>query len=119
MKKKHSSELYASLTAKSVESNSSDFEVLSLRVSHKCHAMAQVLNVAFQHPALTLFTDRISQDLADKLIGSLGNEPLIIKESENGVQPGSALDLLVGSGAIKYDDEGLRRLRHALRGRGK
>lgn len=111
MTKKHSSELYASLSASSIESNNSDFEVLSLRISHKSHAMVQALNAAFQHPALTLFTDGISQHLAERLLGSVENEPLIVDESRKGVQPGSAIDLLVGAGAIKYDDEVLQGIR--------
>ena len=102
MKKKHSSELYASLTAATVESSSDDFEILSLRISHRSHAMVQALNVAFQRPVLTMFTDVISQHLAQSLLGSAENEALIIEETGNGVQPNSALDLLEGSGAIKY-----------------
>ncbi|HFL2038806.1 TPA: hypothetical protein ACG4N3_000747 [Stenotrophomonas maltophilia] len=114
MKKKHSSELYASLSASSIESNSSDFETLSLRISHKSHAMVQALNVAFQHPALTLFTDGISQHLAESLLGSVENEPLIVDESRNGIQPGSAIDILVHAAALKYDDDVLRGVRSKL-----
>lgn len=119
MKKKHSSELYASLSASSVESNSSDFETLSLRIFHRTAAMVQALNIGFQKPVLTLFTDRISQHLAEGLLGSVDNEPLIVEEASNGVQPGSALDLLVGAGAIKYDDEVLRGIRSMFQEAGK
>lgn len=115
MKKKHASELYASLSASSVESNSSEFETLSLRISHKTAAMVQALNVAFWQPEhkalLTRFTDGISQQLAESLLGGVENEPIIVDETRSGVQPGSALDLLVGVGALKYDDETLRRIR--------
>ncbi|MBB6600323.1 hypothetical protein [Luteimonas sp. MC1825] len=115
MKKKHASELYASLSASSVESNSSDFETLSLRISHRTAAMIQALNVAFWQPEhkalLTRFTDGISQQLAESLLGSVDNEPIIVEEASNGAQPDSALDLLVGAGAIKYDDARLRRIR--------
>lgn len=119
MKKKHASELYASLSASSVESNSSDFETLSLRISHRTAAMIQALNVAFWQPEhkalLTRFTDGISQQLAESLLGSVDNEPIIVEEASNGVQPDSALDLLVGAGAIEYDDERLRRIRSAFK----
>lgn len=111
MKKKHASELYASLAASNVESNSSDFEVLSLRISHESQSMVQALTVAFQRPALTLFTNGISEQLAYSLRQSVENEPLILEEAVNGVQPDSALDLLLGAGAIQYDDEKLRRIR--------
>ena len=119
MKRKHSSELYASLSASSVESNSSDFETLSLRISHRTAAMVQALNVAFQQPVLTLFTDGISQNLAKSLLGSADNELLIVEEAGSGVQPGSALDLLVGIGAIKYDDKVLRGIRGLFQDTGK
>lgn len=111
MKKKHSSELYASLSASHMESNSSDFDVLSLRISRRSAAMVQAFTTAFQRPVLTLFTDGISQQLAEGLLGSIENESLLVEEAENGVQPDSALDLLVGAGAIKYDDEVLRSIR--------
>ena len=112
MKKKHSSELYASLSASSVESNSSDFETLSLRIPHRTAAMVQALNIGFQQPVLTLFTDRISRHLAESLLGSVDNEPLILEEAGNGVQPDSALDLLLDAGAIKYDSEMLRSIKN-------
>ncbi|MEP6907993.1 MAG: hypothetical protein ABI858_08455 [Pseudoxanthomonas sp.] len=111
MKKNYSSELYASLSESSVESNSSDFETLSLRISHKTAAMVQAFNVAFQQPVLALFTDGISQHLAESLLGSVDNEILIAEEAGNGIQPDSALDFLVGADAIKYDGEALRRIR--------
>lgn len=119
MKNKHASELYASLTASNVESNNSDFEVLSLRISHRSQAMAQAFTAAFQRPALTLFTDGISQHLARSLLDSVKNEELIAEEIENGFQPGSALDLLRGDLAIRYDDEGLRTIRKSLQEAGK
>lgn len=115
MSNKHSSDLYASLSASSVESNSSDFETLSLRISHRTNAMVQALNIGFQQPVLTLFTNRISQGLAESLLGSVANEPLIVEEVENGIQSDSALDLLLDIGAIKYDDERLRRVRSLFR----
>lgn len=117
MKKRHSSDLYASLSASNVESNSSDFETLSLRISHRAAAMAQALNIAFQRPVLTLFTDGISQQLAESLLGSVDNEPLLIEELGKGLQPGSAVDLLAGAGAIKYDDAALRRVRRMFQGK--
>jgi hypothetical protein len=117
MKKKHSSELYATLSASSAETNSSDFETLSLRISHRTASMVQALNVAFWQPAnqavLTRFTDGISQQLAESLLGSVDNEPLILEEAKNGIQSDSALDLLVGIGALTLEDE---RLRHIRRG---
>lgn len=119
MKKKNTSKLYASLSASNVESNSSDFETLSLRISHRTSAMVQALNIAFQQPVLTLFTDGISQQLAESLLGSVENEPLIVEEANNGVQSNSALDLLVGLGAIKYDDEVLRGIRGLFQDAGK
>lgn len=111
MKKKHSSELYASLSASNVESNNNDFETLSLRISHRTAAMVQALNIAFQQPVLTLFTNGISEQLAESLLGSVDNELLIIEEVENGLQPDSAVDLLAVAGAIKYDNELLERIR--------
>lgn len=111
MKKKHSSELYASLSASHVESNNNDFETLSLRISHRTAAMVQALNIAFQQPILTLFTNGISEQLAESLLRSVDNELLIIEEVENGLQPNSAVDLLVGEGAIKCDSEVLQRIR--------
>lgn len=106
MKKKHTSELYASLSASGVESNSSEFETLSLRISNRTAAMVQALNVAFWQPehkaVLTRFTDGISRQLAESLLDSADNEPLIAEEISQGVQPGSALDLLVEAGAIEY-----------------
>jgi hypothetical protein len=114
MKKKHSSELYASLGASNVESNSGDFEVLSLRISHRSNAMVQALTAAFQRPVLTLFTDGLSQQIARSLLGSVKNEPLIREEVANGIQSGSALDLLNEEGAIKYASEALRAIKNAL-----
>lgn len=119
MKKKHTSELYASLTATNVESNSSDFEVLSLRISHRSHAVVQAFTTAFQRPVLTLFTDGISQHLAESFLDSVKNEPLIVEEAENGIQPGSALDLLAGAGAIKYEHDVLRGIRSIFQKTGK
>lgn len=109
MKKNHSSELYASLSSSSVESNSIDFETLSLRIPHRISAIVQALNIGFQKPVLTLFTDRISHHLAERLLDSVKNEPLILEEAVNGIQPDSALDLLFNSGAITHDNEMLRR----------
>jgi hypothetical protein len=108
---KHSSELYASLSASTVESNSKDFETLSLRISHRTAAMVQALSVASQRPVLTLFTKGLSQQLAESLLSSADNESLISEEASNGVQAGSALDFLVGAGAIKNDNEMLRSVR--------
>ena len=106
--KTHSSELYASLSASTVESHSKDFETLSLRIPHRTAAMVQALAIASQKPVLTLFTKRMSQQLAESLLSSVDNEPLITEEASNGVQAGSALDLLVSTGAIKHDNEMLR-----------
>ena len=119
MKKKHSSELYASLSSSNVESNSGDFEVLSLRISHQSHAMVQALTAAFQKPVLTLFTDGLSQQIARNLLDSVKNEPLIRKEVANGIQSGSALDLLNEEGAIKYASEALRAIKNVLQTNGK
>ena len=114
MKNKHASDLYASLTASNVDSNNTDFEILSLRISHRSHAMVQALTVAFQKPVLTLFTDGISEHLARSLLESVENESLIVEEAENGIQPESALDILWVGRAIRYDDEALRAIRKIL-----
>lgn len=119
MKNKNSSDLYASLSVSSIESNSGDFEVLSLRISHRSSAVVQAFNTAFQRPALTLFTDGISQHLADRLLDSVKNESIIVEEASNGVQAGSAIDLLVSSEAIKYDDGMLHGIRRIFREAGK
>src|SRR5687768_11481258 len=111
MKKEHASELYASLNATSVQANSSDFETLSLRISHKTASMVQAFTAGFRQPVLTLFTDRISEALAESLIGSVDNEALIVEAAGSGIQPGSALDLLVEAGAITYDNETLQAIR--------
>lgn len=97
----NSSELYASLSSPSIESNSSEFETLSLRVTPRTAAMASVLNTAFLRPVHTLFTDRLSQLLADSLVNSPENDPLIREELAHGVQSGSALSILVNTGVIK------------------
>lgn len=81
--------------------------------------MVQALNLAFQQPVLTLFTQGISQQLAESLLGSIDNEPLIVEEAGNGVQSDSAIDLLLGAGAIKYDDEVLRGIRRHFKETGK
>lgn len=107
MKKEYSSELYASLSASALESNGSDFETVSLRITSRTSGMIQALNIAFWQPeqksVLTRFTDGISQQLAKSLLRSVGNEPLILEELSNGVQSGSALDILLRAGAIKYN----------------
>ena len=119
MKNKHVSDLYASLTASNVESNSTGFDVLSLRISHRSHAMVQAFTLAFQKPVLTLFTDGISEHLARSLLESVENESLIVEEVENGIQPESALDLLWIDRAIRYDSEALRAIRKSLPEAGK
>lgn len=73
--------------------------------------MVQALNIGFQRPVLTLFTDGISKNLAKNLLGSADNEALIVEEAGNAIQPGSALDLLANIGAIEYDGDLLRALR--------
>jgi len=111
----HSSELYASLSASTVESNSKDFETLSLRIPHRTAAMVQALVVASQKPVLTLFTKGISLQLAESLLSSVDNEPLISEEASKGVQAGSALDILVSTGAIKHDKEMIRSVHRILK----
>lgn len=118
MKKNHSSELYASLSASNVESNSSEFETLSLRIPHMTAAMIQALTLGFQQPVLTLFTSGISRHLAESLLGSVDNELLILEEAENGVQLGSALDLLIDAGAIKYNSEMLSSIKNIFQKEG-
>ena len=108
MKKKHSSDLYASISVSSVDSNSSDFETLSLRIPHRTAATVRALNIGFQQPLLTLFTDRISEHLAESLLGSVENDLIILEETENDIQPESALHLLFNSGAITNDNKFLR-----------
>lgn len=110
MSRKHASELYASLSDASITSNSDDFEVLSLRVSHSTSAAIHAISVAFPRPVLTMFTDRISEHLANHLMQSSQNESLIREELKNGIQPDSALDLLRADEAIQYDESMIKKL---------
>ena len=110
MNRKHASELYASLSDASITSNSNDFEVLSLRVSHSTSAVIHAITAAFPRPVLTMFTDPISEHLASHLIQSAQNESLIREELKNGIQPDSALDLLRADGAIQFDDSMIKKL---------
>lgn len=110
MKKKHASELYASLSESSINSNNSDFEVLSLRIPQFSSAAIQAISVAFSIPVLTMLTNEISEHLAELLMQSTQNESLIIEELKSGIQSDSALDLLRSDDAIKYDDSTIREL---------
>lgn len=92
--------LYASLGEASVEANPSDFETLSLRVPASTQAMVQTLSLGFKRPALTLLTDAISQSLAELLLSSKDNIPLVHNEAEDGYEAGSALSILRDRGAI-------------------
>jgi len=92
--------LYASLGEASVEANPSDFETLSLRVPAATLSMVQAFSLGFKRPALSLLTDAISQSIAELLLSSKGNIPLVRDESGHGYEAGSALSILRDRGAL-------------------
>jgi hypothetical protein len=92
--------LYASLGEASVEANTSDLETLSLRVPASTQSMVQAFSLGFKRPALTLLTDALSQSLAEHLLSSKDNIPLVRDEVGKGYEAGSALSILRNRDAI-------------------
>lgn len=92
--------LYASLSEGSVEASPADFETISLRVPASTQSLVQVFAIGFKRPALTLLTDSLSTLLADLLLSSKDNIPLVLDEIHDGYEAGAALSILRDRGAI-------------------
>jgi len=92
--------LYASLSEGSVEASAGDFETISLRVPASTQSLVQAFALGFKRPAHTLLTDSLSTLLADLLLSSKDNIPLVQDEVSKGYEAGAALSILRDRGAI-------------------
>ena len=92
--------LFASLGEASVEANHEDFETISLRVPPSTQSLVQTFALGFKRPALALLTDSLSTLLAELLLSSKDNVPLVLDEFRKGYEAGAALSILRNRDAI-------------------
>lgn len=92
--------LFASLSEASIEASHADFVTISLSVPVSTQSLVQAFAQGFKRPTLTLLTDSLSTLLADLLLSSKDNIPLILDEVRGGYEPGAALSILRDRGAI-------------------
>ena len=97
--------LFASLGEASVEANHEDFDTISLRVPISTQSLVQTFAVGFKRPALTLLTDSLSTLLAELLLSSKDNIPLVLDEFRKGYEAGAALSILRDRGVISVGND--------------
>ena len=101
MKKPLARKIKLSLNDSLFESDSGDFETISLRPSEDVAAMINALNELLRFTVSTLFVDEISEKLCELLIESKDNHTIVQEFLGRSLQPGSALSLLERNGAIQ------------------
>ena len=100
MKKPLASKIKFSLIDSLSESESGDFETITLRPNEDVAAMISALNELLRVTVTTLFVDEISEKLCELLIESKDNQSLVQEFLGQPLQPGSALSLLERKGAF-------------------
>lgn len=101
MKKTLASKIAVALNESISESESSQFETITLRPNEDVSAMIGALNELLRQPVSTLFVDEMSERLCELLLESKGNQSLILGLLEEPPQSGSALALLMRREAIR------------------
>ena len=101
MKKPLASKIKFSLIDSLSESESGDFETITLRPDEDVAAMISALNELLRFTVSTMFVDEISERLCELLIESKDNQSLVQEFLGQPIQSGSALSLLERKGAIK------------------
>lgn len=100
MKRSLVNKISLSLNESLSESNSDGFEMITLRPNEDVSAMITALNVLLRQPVSTLFVDDISERLCELILESKDNQSLLQDLMDEPPQHGSAMELLVRSGAI-------------------
>jgi hypothetical protein len=100
MKKTLASKIRLSLNDSPSETDSDTFETISLRPNEDVAAMISALNELLRLPVSTLFADEISKKICELLLESKDNLSIVQEFLDEPLQPGSALSLLQGKGAI-------------------
>ena len=100
MKKPLARKIDLSLNDSLSESDSADFETITLRPSEDVAAMIGALNELLRFTVSTLFVDEISEKLCELLFESKNNQSLIQEFLGQPLQYGSALSLLERKGAF-------------------
>jgi len=101
MKNPLASKIKLSLNDSLSESDSGDFETITLRPNEDVAAMISALNELIRLTVSTLFVDEISEKLCELLIESKDNQSLVQEFLGQPLQPGSAVSLLERKGAIQ------------------
>ena len=83
------------------ESDSGEFETITLRPDEDVAAMISALNELLRFTVSTMFVDEISEKLCELLVESKDNQSLVQEFLDEPIQPGSALSLLERKGAIQ------------------
>jgi hypothetical protein len=97
--------LFASLSEASIEASHADFVTISLSVPVSTQSLVQAFAQGFKRPTLTLLTDSLSTLLADLLLSSKDNIPLVLDEVGKGYEAGAALSILRDRGAISVGND--------------
>ena len=101
MKNPLASKIKLSLSDSLSESESGDFETITLRPNEDVAAMISALNELLRLTVSTLFVDEISEKLCELIIESKDNQSIVQELIRQTLQPGSALSLLERKGAIQ------------------
>ena len=83
------------------ESDSGDFETITLRPNEDVAAMISALNELLRFTVSTLFVDEISEKLCELLLESKDNQTIVQEFIGQPLQSGSALSLLERERAIQ------------------
>ena len=101
MKKPLARKIDLSLKDSLSESDSGDFETITLRPDEDVAAKISALNELLRFTVSTMFIDEISEKLCDLLIENKDNQSLVQEFLGQQLQSGSALSLLERKGAIQ------------------
>lgn len=101
MKKPLARKIDLSLNDSLSESDSGDFETITLRPDEDVAAMISALNELLRFTVSTMFVDEISEKLCELLIEGKDNQSIVQEFLGLPLQPGSALSLLERKGAIQ------------------
>lgn len=100
MKRPLANKITLSLNESLSESDPNVFETITLRPNEDVSAMIAALNELLRQPVSTLFVDEISERLCELILESKDNQTLLQDLMDEPPQHGSAMALLVRSGAI-------------------
>ena len=101
MKKPLARKINLSLNDSLSESDSGDFETITLRPNEDVAAMISALNELLRFTVTTMFVDEISEKLCELLLESKDNQSIVKELIGQPLQSGSALSLLEREGAIQ------------------